>query len=249
MVLGELNIPDTLAALDRWLLWRSVDGRKVPYKPGGHPARSTDPHDWTDVRTAYNALHKGGYAGLGFVFAEGDGLVGIDLDDCLDADGQVMRWAHLTVEHLNHTYAEISPSGTGLKFWCSGQITRALKTPEGDGAVEIYCKSRYFTFTGRRFNNAPLEVADCQDAIDVMYAALGTQREFTVQAFPSKFAHGTQHNNLVRICGALKRHNVCDDAIEACLQVVNQQQCEQPGPPENITQLVRSTGFWTAKED
>lgn len=249
MTLGELNIPDSLAALPRWLLWKMIDGRKVPYQHLGYPARSTDPTHWTTLEHAYAALQRGSYTGLGFVFCEADGLVGIDLDDCFEDNGELKQWAAPLVGALSVTYTEVSPSGTGLKAWCRGTIPKAIKTPitldgETVGALEVYCRARYFTFTGRRYQDAPLEVADCQDVIDFIAETLAPQRDGPAREYPTKFAHGTQHNNLCRVLGVLRRHGVCDDAIEACLQVVNQQQCEHPGPQENITRMVRSSSEW-----
>ena len=253
------EVPQTLAALDRWIVWRMENGRKVPYQArNGFPARTTEPHHFGTLEQAQHALQEDAFTGLGFVFHEGDGLVGVDLDDCFE-DGPVSRvkpWARTVVEALSQvTYTEISPSGTGLKAWCRGVIPKALKVPvvwsdgKTDGAIEVYNKARYFAFTGRRYNNAPLEVADCQVVLDFIYETLAPQRsELNTTAYPLKFEHGTQHNNLVRILGVLRRHNVCERAIEACLQIVNQEQCERPGPQENITQMVRSSREWGRDE-
>ncbi len=243
-----MEIPKALTKLPRWILWRMEEGRKVPYTPWGSKASSTNPKDWGHlglVRT-----HAPQFSGLGFVFHEDDGLVGIDLDDCFDDAREVKPWAKMLVEALSRTtYTEISPSGTGLKAWCRGKIPRALKTPitwgdEVEGAVEVYNRARYFTFTGQRYAQSPLEVADCQTIIDWLYDSAKEQRAADAPAFPEKFASGTQHNNLVRIVGVLRRHKVCEAAIEACVQIVNQEQCEIPGPPENITQLVHSSRTW-----
>src|SRR5262245_54366828 len=103
-------------------LWRreSVAGRetKVPYSIRGHRASSTNPADWTDFQTATRAWRRGqgSCAGLGFVFSPDDPFVGIDLDDCLDANGNLKIWAQGIVERFSDTYMEVSPSGCGLKI-------------------------------------------------------------------------------------------------------------------------------------
>ncbi|MCP4190424.1 MAG: AAA family ATPase [Planctomycetaceae bacterium] len=51
--------------------------------------------------------------GVGIAF-EGSGLVGIDLDSCIDTDGTTVGWASDVLSHLN-TYSEISRSGKGVK--------------------------------------------------------------------------------------------------------------------------------------
>jgi putative DNA primase/helicase len=83
-----LMVPDDLAELPRWGVWRSEDGRrKVPYRINGWRASSTDPRHWGELEDARVALASGKYSGLAFVFVKADGLVGIDLDDCLDPEG------------------------------------------------------------------------------------------------------------------------------------------------------------------
>jgi hypothetical protein len=73
-------------------------------------------------------------------------LVGVDLDDCVDAEtGELTPWAGQVLEHLN-TYAEISPSGRGVKAWVQApSVTRAHTKP----GLEIYPHGRYFTVTGK----------------------------------------------------------------------------------------------------
>ena len=52
--------------------------------------------------------------GIGLVF-NGDGLIGVDLDDCRDlATGDMASWASDIIARLD-TYCEVSPSQTGVK--------------------------------------------------------------------------------------------------------------------------------------
>jgi putative DNA primase/helicase len=81
-------VPDDLAELPRWAVWRSEDSRKVPYRVDGSRASSADPRHWGELEDARAALASGRFPGLAFVFVKDDGLVGIDLDVSLDADGE-----------------------------------------------------------------------------------------------------------------------------------------------------------------
>ena len=49
------------------------------------------------------------------------GIVGVDCDNCIgvggDIDGEVMRW----IQRFN-SYAEISPSGRGVRIFCRGTM-------------------------------------------------------------------------------------------------------------------------------
>jgi primase-polymerase (primpol)-like protein len=241
------GVPDSLAEIDQWLLWRRERGTKVPYMPSGKRASSTDPATWCTYLEALEAWRKRTqyWAGIGFVFHEADPFIGIDLDDSLDAQGNVKPWARGIVERFADTYTEISPSGCGLKIWARGAIPANLgKAPIGDGGIEMYDHARYFAVTGRAFRGAPLEVEDHAADVTALYAHLTRGKQQYRIGDGGRIRHGTQHLSLVSIAGTLRRRGVCEEAIEACLQAINRYQCERPGPPANISRIVRSTQGW-----
>jgi putative DNA primase/helicase len=123
------NLPADMTERERrFVLWRRmiVHSReaKVPYSVGGQAADITDLNAFADFEDAVRVLKETGnrYAGIGFVFVKGDGMVGIDLDDVLDGDGIVKPWGRGVVERFADTYMEISPSGMGLKIWARGEL-------------------------------------------------------------------------------------------------------------------------------
>jgi primase-polymerase (primpol)-like protein len=109
-----ITVPSSLAELPRWGVWRMEGKDKVPYQTNGRRSSSKEPQLWGESDDACAALASGGYTGLGFVFVKEDGLVGIDLDDSLEA-GNVKPQFRNMVERFSDTYMEISPSGNGLK--------------------------------------------------------------------------------------------------------------------------------------
>ena len=151
------QIPIELKQTPRWVLWRLVEvgeegnkrWSKLPTQNNGQPASSTNPSTWTDFVTVQHAYQTSNnkYDGVGFVFTDDDDVIGVDLDDCYDADMGVFTNAAL--QHIADQidgYMEVSPSGTGVKIF-----TRAnLPASHVDHAIglEIYPKSRYFTVTG-----------------------------------------------------------------------------------------------------
>lgn len=253
--LPDLTVPDDLAERDQWVLWRreTVAGRetKVPYSARGHRASSTNRHDWGDFQNVLRVWRgqPERYAGLGFVFAAEDPFVGIDLDDCLDGGG-VKSWARGIIERFSDTYIEVSPSGQGLKIWANGRLPANVAGVRlGDGQIEMYDRSRYFTVTGRIFRGAPLEVEDHTSDVLLLYDRLVGRKLKRWPLQPLKggrIPYGQQHNALVSLAGTLRARNICDEAIEACLQTVNERQCERPGPRAHIAQLVRSSRKWGA---
>jgi primase-polymerase (primpol)-like protein len=247
------EVPDDLAERDQWLLWRyetrNGNPTKVPFQVSGRPASCTDPRTWKSFEVVSNAWARAPkrYTGLGFVFSLEDPFCGIDLDDSIDQQGDVKPWARGIVERFSDTYLEISPSGEGLKIWARGALPTNLPGVKvGDGQIEIYDHARYFAVTGRVFRGAPFQIEDHSSDLLMLYDRLSAGRKgWPLQPLPGgRIPCGQQHSTLVSIAGTLRARRVCDEAIVACLQVINARQCEKPGPPGNIARIVRSSRKW-----
>ena len=169
------NIPKSLTDIPQWVVWRlewvppknGKAGRwtKKPYQvqavdleendnPKAKPAKleplvlasSIDPATWTEFGKALEFSQVDNRVdGIGFVFTEESGIVGVDLDKCIAKDGTIAEWALEVVRRFN-SYSELSPSGTGLHIYTRGQIPI---TGKKKGPVEIYRQGRFFTVTGR----------------------------------------------------------------------------------------------------
>jgi putative DNA primase/helicase len=242
-----IAVPDGLAELDRWAVWRMENGAKIPYRIDGRRASSPNAPDWGELELAQHAIASGRYTGLAFAFFEEDGLVGIDIDDVLDASGDVKPWGRGVVARFFDSYMEVSPSGCGLKIWARGTLPANLaKIAIQDGGIEMYSHGRYFTFTGRRFRGAPLQIENHQEDIHALYGRLTADKKtWKLQPLQGgRIPHGQQHSTLVSIAGTLRARRVCDEAILACLLEINARQCERPGNPENILRIVQSSRRW-----
>jgi hypothetical protein len=146
--------PAELRERDQWVLWRRAPrGGKETKRPvlaadPSRPASSTDPSTWASFERALEALPGLGEAGggVGFVFSPDDPFVGVDLDDCLNEDGEIAPWAAEIVAELD-SFTERSVSGRGIHIFVRGEL-------RGDrhrtGSFEIYGVSRYFCVTGER---------------------------------------------------------------------------------------------------
>ena len=150
-------VPAELKARRQWVCWRAETRRgkptKIPYQVNGSKAQSNNPQTWTDYQTACEHLHK--FSGIGFVFSEDAPHCGIDLDNCLDENGKVKKWARPIVDRLAPvSYGDVSPSGNGIKFWTKARLPELAKhkvyiaEPTGE-AIEAYDSGRYFTVTGK----------------------------------------------------------------------------------------------------
>jgi putative DNA primase/helicase len=139
------GIPEELRVRPQWVVWKAVGEKpdKVPYSAmTGRRASSTDLLTWSTFQEALEAYENGEYAGLGFVFSSADPYTGIDLDDCVNADGEIALWA-LEIARYFDSYTELSATGTGLHVIVRGEVPNRRK-----GEVEVYSSKRFFTVTG-----------------------------------------------------------------------------------------------------
>ena len=160
-------IPATLREREQWVCWREEDrdGKptKIPVTPGtGEFASSTDPETWGSFETALAYTDTANADGVGFVFTDGDPIVGVDLDDCRDPDSRDSDDAALDIIERLDSYTEVSPSGTGYHVLITGDL------PDGRnrrGSIELYDTARFFTVTGDHVDETPTRVARRQDAL------------------------------------------------------------------------------------
>ena len=79
-------MPAELRAISRWVTWKDD---KVPYCPAAVNSKASviDPGTWGTFEQARTAYEEGGYLGVGFVLRVAvDGIVGVDLDKCVNAN-------------------------------------------------------------------------------------------------------------------------------------------------------------------
>ena len=137
------NIPEELKRLNQWVC--ANDCSKVPMQATcDRPASSTNPSTWASFEDALWAVIHGYYDYLGFVFND-NGIVGIDIDDGFDVDGQITNLACDIVGKCR-SYTEMSKSGRGLHIFVKGDIP--FKGKNNLAGVEIYKTARFFIMTG-----------------------------------------------------------------------------------------------------
>ncbi|UYJ43651.1 MAG: AAA family ATPase [Oscillospiraceae bacterium] len=182
MITNYKKLPTLLQSRKHWVLC-DVPGAADPKHPrqAKHPqwgADSTNPATWADFATASAAVMLDDADGMGYVFAKDDGLVFIDGDHCLGADGRPLspfdKWLTMLPG-----YCERSRSGTGLHFIVRGTLPDGCKHKKhingGEMAVELYDCNRYVALTGNLWGEqTPLEDApSAQAGIDVILQQMG----------------------------------------------------------------------------
>ncbi len=176
------DLPTALAHLRddaRWVAWdyRWKDGRwsKPPFDPRtGRHASVSDPATWGTFDMAVRGMERHGLAGVGLVLTENSEISGYDLDHCITAAGSFSELAAEIVGYAE-TYAEISPSGEGIRGFVVGKVKKALKD-DGLG-VELYGSGRYLTITGRQLPDAPNCIAKAPRTLARLTALVEAARE------------------------------------------------------------------------
>lgn len=197
-----MSFPQELTALRQWICWRlepdprGEKPRKVPYDPRtGRKASSTNPETWATLPEAMRAQTKCLFTGVGFVFTEAGGIVGVDIDHCLsrtvravsarcsgaaeplqgcprpsslasqDLEGDV------TISEAAQAILDKYPSYTEISPSGAGLhiFYRGVMPGKGNKnsatGVEMYASARYFTMTGNRLEGTPEAIADGAQAL------------------------------------------------------------------------------------
>lgn len=181
-------VPVELRDLPQWIAWKNENGSKRPKTLGGkRNASVSDPATWATFDNATAAVRDaepGVFSGVGFVFTKNDPYVGIDFDNCLK-DGEIDEWARRWLDRLCG-YAEVSPSGDGVKVWVCGKLPgsgggRKIGDDDHTG-IEMYDHGRYFTVTGDALAIPDGPIPDRQDVIDELYAWIKSRPEPAIAA-------------------------------------------------------------------
>jgi putative DNA primase/helicase len=171
------SIPDTLKEHDRWVCWRYVrDKGEHTWKKRPLSARTgayvnvKDPATHATFAEAWAYYREHRVDGIGFVFVADDPFSGIDLDDCRDPKAGTLEPREGDLVRELGTYAEVSPSGTGVKLFVFGKLPPGSRTRTGN--VEVYSRDRFFAVTGAHLDGTPTTVEDRQEALEGLHARL-----------------------------------------------------------------------------
>jgi hypothetical protein len=191
-----MMIPKALLEKPNWVVWKSVDrggkATKIPFQPNGQPASSTNPETWRRFDDVIQVEDQ--WSGLGFVFCEGQGLVGIDLDGCRDPKtGVIEDWALAVIDKMD-TYTEVSPSKTGVKmFGLASKAWSGVNKVSPDvkavcdkaPGIEVYDKGRYFAVTGDEIEQSR-PIANVDDSLEWLRVRFSmAQKVYEPQSYAS----------------------------------------------------------------
>ena len=241
------TIPNRLFELP-WVGWKytPAPGRikpaKVPIDPlTGRFASVTNPDTWSDYPTAAAAVLRFRLSGIGIVLPPDPiGLTGVDLDQCLDpATGRIDVWAEEILDHLEGTYAELSPSREGIRSFVEGVLPIGCRNRFGD--IEAYSTNRFLTVTGNALFDRPLDVTDADGGlawlVDKYLARLPTEA-------PAPVLAGFKGDDIELVRRAI-RQPITGPRLEALLAG---RPLDHPSQSEADYELCRILGFWCGGE-
>lgn len=219
---GNTIIPRELRTLRRWITWDfDQHGGKRPL------VRWSDPETWMTYDEA-----RGRGPRVGIVLGElddGGRLGGVDLDACRDPETCVLtEWARDFVREFG-SYAEVSPSGTGVKIFALGAVPKlpaSVLPMEGasiDGKrpqVEAYVDGRWFAVTGDKLPDAPAEVRGSAAWVKLFHRLDERAKAGGAGGGVARPAAGRNDALYRHLCG-LRAKGWSEDAIRAAAEAEN----------------------------
>src|SRR2546421_6397726 len=107
-------IPSEIKNDCQWALWDRADKNKQPLKLDGSVMYWKK---YPETKLSFEEVAN--HPNIETFITLESGILGIDIDGCIDENGEI----HPIVRSwLGRTYAEKSPSGTGVKIWVRGKM-------------------------------------------------------------------------------------------------------------------------------
>lgn len=191
------NIPDELTELNNWCVWKFQDRNgkktKIPYNPNtGENAKSNDKNTWTSFKDALECYKTRDVDGLGFFFEPP--FVGIDIDGIEDDLHRFKNGDHtdnIISEFYDgfKSYAEVSPSGSGIHLIIKGNIPGSRRRKKN---VEMYEDGRFFTMTGHSLGKYKSVTTASPQIFKQFYDKY--LHSASVTSINSNNSHGVSHN-------------------------------------------------------
>ena len=174
----HLSAPQELISNHQWIVWRSeLDDKgeptKVPYRSDFRSkASSINPADRSTFADARIACERFPEFGLGFVLADSDPFVCIDVDV---KEGQTLTDKQREIlDRFASTYIEASPSGRGYHIWVRAALPQGHPTvlnEAGEKVCEVYSRARYMTVTGAQCIVGDRNIEERQADVEALLAA------------------------------------------------------------------------------
>ena len=180
----DKSIPDEMKEKPNWVVLRTKyneeKGKIEKFLIDCHTnkfARSDDPTTWTDYESACKFASEHGGVTLAYALDGQDGLACIDLDHCIDDNGNYSDLAKEVLSKCGKTYIETSVSGKGLHIFGNTQ-GMDVRTFSKDGDMEFYRNTHFIAMTGDGAGYKRFESFDKPDMKELIERKCDKRSEF-----------------------------------------------------------------------
>lgn len=160
------RVPDEMKNKPNWVIVRTrpneEKGRLDKFLIDIHTgkmAKSDDPTTWATFDEAREYARYHGGVALAYALDGKDGIACIDLDDCVEENGDFSEFAHKVFNASDGMYCEKSVSGKGLHFFGKTQ-GMDVRTFSEDGEMEFYRGAHFIAMTGDYYGGTELKSFD-----------------------------------------------------------------------------------------
>ncbi len=250
------KIPAELKELKQWVgVNRQSKLPKIAFSPE-EPASSSNPETWSDYETACNGVRNGTFDNAGFVF-DGNGIVGIDIDDGIGADGFLTPLAIDIMKHCQ-SFTEYSRSGRGMHIYLKGDLP--FDGRNNRKGVEIYKDGRYFIVTGKTliFDKiienqkaidyiietyfSDIRISTKTNKLENIYKPIYSIHNNKITIYPEypPINQGSRNISLTSLAGQLHSQGCSKEMLTKELIKVNSTKCNPPLDFRELKTIIRS---------
>jgi hypothetical protein len=178
------TVPEEMKVKPNWVVVRTREnkdtGRLDKFLINVHNgkfAESDNPETWTDFDTACEFAKKNGGIALAYALDGKDKIACIDLDGCIDENGNYSDTAKEVLDKCGKTYIEKSVSGKGLHIFgkTNGMDLRAFSK---DGDMEFYQSGHFIAMTGDGAEDVKLQNFDTPEMKSLLERKLDKRSEW-----------------------------------------------------------------------
>lgn len=178
------NVPEEMRNKPNWVVVRTREnvetGRLDKFLIDTHTgkfAESDNPETWADFETACKYARENGGVALAYALEWDSDIACIDLDGCMDENGDFSEIAQQSFNAANGSYAEKSVSGKGLHIF--GKTKGAdLRSFSKDKTMEYYQGGHFIAMTGDYYGSSELKSFDTPEMQSVLTSKLEKRTEW-----------------------------------------------------------------------